>query len=55
MRKYNINASSIRVTENLYDKTQSAVLFNAAQETGSEDRVSTVTNPLYHRPREHYV
>ena len=49
MRKYNINASSIRVTENLYDKIQSAVLFNAVHKTGSElqsksDRVSTVTN-----------
>ena len=28
MRKYNINASIIRAIENLYDKAQSAVLFN---------------------------
>ena len=28
MRKYNINASIIRATENLYDKAQSAVLFS---------------------------
>ena len=35
MRKY-INASIIRTTENLYDKAQSAVLFIAAQENGSE-------------------
>ena len=30
MRKHNINASIIRATENLYDKTQSAVLFNGS-------------------------
>ena len=30
MRKYNINASIIRATENLYDKAQSAVLFNGS-------------------------
>ena len=30
MRKYNINASIIRVIENLYDKAQSAVLFNGS-------------------------
>ena len=30
MRKYNINASIIRATENLYDKAQSAVLFNSS-------------------------
>ena len=28
LRKYNINASIIRAIENLYDKAQSAVLFN---------------------------
>ena len=28
MRKYNINANIIRVIESLYDKVQSAVLFN---------------------------
>ena len=28
MRKYNINAKSIRIIENLYDKVQSAFLFN---------------------------
>ena len=28
MRKYNINGSSIRAIENLYDEAQSAVLFN---------------------------
>ena len=28
MRKYNINASIIRIIEKLYDKTQSAVMFN---------------------------
>ena len=30
MKKYNINASIIRVIENLYDKAQSAVLFNGS-------------------------
>ena len=30
MRKYNINASIIRAIENLYDKAQSAVLFNSS-------------------------
>ena len=30
MRKYNINASLIRAIENLYDKTQGAVLFNGS-------------------------
>ena len=30
MRKYNINASIIRVIENLFDKAQSAVLFNGS-------------------------
>ena len=30
MKKYNINASIIRTIENLYDKTQSAVLFNGS-------------------------
>ena len=30
MRKYNINASTIRAIENLYDKAQSAVLFNGS-------------------------
>ena len=30
MRKYNINADIIRVIENLYDKAQSAVLFNGS-------------------------
>ena len=30
MRKYNINASIIRAVENLYDKAQSAVLFNGS-------------------------
>ena len=30
MRKYNINASIIRGIENLYDKAQSAVLFNGS-------------------------
>ena len=30
MRKYNINASIIRATDNLYDKAQSAVLFNGS-------------------------
>ena len=30
MRKYNINASFIRAIENLYDKSQSAVLFNGS-------------------------
>ena len=30
MRKYNINASIIRAIENLYDKDQSAVLFNGS-------------------------
>ena len=30
MRKYNINASIIRAIENLYDKVQSAVLFNGS-------------------------
>ena len=32
MRKYNINASIIRGIENLYDKAQSAVLFNGSTE-----------------------
>ena len=30
MRKYNINANIIRAIENLYDKAQSAVLFNGS-------------------------
>ena len=30
MRKYNINASIIRAIENMYDKAQSAVLFNGS-------------------------
>ena len=30
MRKYNINASIMRAIENLYDKAQSAVLFNGS-------------------------
>ena len=30
LRKYNINASIIRATENLYDKAQSAALFNGS-------------------------
>ena len=30
MRKYNINVSIIRAIENLYDKAQSAVLFNSS-------------------------
>ena len=30
IRKYNINASIVRVIENLYDKAQSAVLFNGS-------------------------
>ena len=30
MRKYNIHASIIRAIENLYDKAQSAVLFNSS-------------------------
>ena len=34
MRKYNINASIIRAIENLYDKAQSAALFNGS--TGGE-------------------
>ena len=36
VRKYNINASIIRAIENLYDKAQSVVQFNGAQENGSE-------------------
>ena len=32
IRKYNINASIIRAIENLYDKAQSAVLFNGSTE-----------------------
>ena len=32
MRKYNINANIIRAIENLYDKAQSAVLFNGSTE-----------------------
>ena len=31
MRKHNINASIIRAIENLYDKAQSAVLFNGSK------------------------
>ena len=34
MRKYNINASIIRAIENLYDKAQSAVLFNGSTGDG---------------------
>ena len=30
MRKYNINVSIVRAIENLYDKAQSAVLFNGS-------------------------
>ena len=40
MRKYNINASIIRAIENLYDKAQSAVLFNGS--TGEWFRTTTV-------------
>ena len=36
MRKYKINASIIRAIENLYDKAQSAALFNGTLENGSE-------------------
>ena len=36
MRKYNINASIIRANENLYEKAQSAVLFNGSTGNGSE-------------------
>ena len=32
MRKYNINANIIRIIESLYDKAQSAVLFNDSTE-----------------------
>ena len=38
MRKYNINASIIRALENLYDKAQSAVLFNGS--TGERVRTT---------------
>ena len=38
MRKYNINASLIRAIENLYDKAQSAVLFNGS--TGAWSRTT---------------
>ena len=38
MRKYNINASIIRATENLYDKAQSAVFFNGS--TGEWSRTT---------------
>ena len=38
MRKYNINDSIIRVIENLYDKAQSAVLFNGS--TGEWFRIT---------------
>ena len=38
MRKYNINASIIRAIENLYDKAQSAVLFNGS--TGEWFRIT---------------
>ena len=41
MRKYNINANTIRVIENLYEKAQSV----AAQETGSE--LQTRVSPLF--------
>ena len=45
MRNNNINASIIRAIENLYDKAESAVLFNGS--TGEWfTRVSTLTNPL---------
>ena len=40
MRKYNINASIIRAIENLYDKAQSAVLFNGS--TGEWFRTTVV-------------
>ena len=51
MRKYNINASIMRAIENLYDKTQSAVLFSGNRRmiqnhSRSSARVSTLTNPL---------
>ena len=44
IRKYNINASIIRAIENLYDKAQSAVLFNGS--TGEWFRLhSTIKFP----------
>ena len=43
MRKYNINASIIRAIENLYDKTQSAVLFNGS--TGEWFRTTVEVRP----------
>ena len=39
MRKYNINASIIRAIENLYDKAQSAVLFNDSTGEGFRNTV----------------
>ena len=60
MRKYNINASIIRAIENLYDKAQSSVL--SVQHRGmvqnysrSSTRVSTLTIPLSHLPKEDHV
>ena len=41
MRKYKINASIIRAIENLYDKAQSAVLFNGSTEEWFRTTVGT--------------
>ena len=61
IRKYIINASIIRAIENLYDKAQSAVLFNGSTgkwcrtTLGAYTRASTLTNPLKHLPRENHM
>ena len=60
MRKYNINANIKLGIENLYDKAQSAVLFNGSTgdwlvtTVGSPARVSSLTNPLQHLSRDNH-
>ena len=48
-RKYNINASIIRAIENLYDKAQSAVLFNGSTREWFRTTVVCLLSPtLFH-------
>ena len=53
MRKYNINASIIRAIENLYVQWQHRRMVQ--NYSRSSTKVSTLTNPLYHLPRENHV
>ena len=55
MRKYNINASIIRAIENLYDKAQSAVLFNGITGEWFRTTVGVRQRCLLSTPRENHV